>query len=42
MVNSAKNPKQKEHLNRDHTTGRNTNHVNLYNHTTRTLNIEPK
>ena len=37
-----KNPKQKECLNRDHTTGRSTNHINLYNHTTRTLNIEPK
>ena len=37
-----KNPKQKEHLNRDHMTGRSTNHINLYDHTTRTLNIELK
>ena len=42
MVNRAKKSKQKEHLNRDHTTGRNTNHINLYDHTMRTLNIEPK
>ena len=42
MVNSAKKSKQKECLNCDHTTGRSTNHVNLYDHTTRTLNIEPK
>ena len=42
MVNSMKNPKQKECLNRDHVTGRSTNHINLYDHSTRTLNIEPK
>ena len=42
MVNSAKKSKQKECLNCDHTTGRSTNHINLYDHTTRTLNMESK
>ena len=42
MVNSAKKSKQKECLNHDHTTGRSTNHINLYNHTMRTLKIETK
>ena len=42
MVNSAENPKQKECLNHDHMTGRSINHINLYDHTTSTLNIEPK
>ena len=40
MVNSMKKSKQKEHLNHDHTAGRSTNHINLYNHTMRTLNID--
>ena len=42
MVNSMKNPKQKECLNHDHMAGRSTNHITLYDHTMRTLNIEPK
>ena len=42
MVNSTKNPKQKECLNCDHMTGRSTNDINVYDHTMRTLNIEPK
>ena len=42
MVNSTKKSKQKERLNRDHTTGRSTNHINLYDHTMKTMNIKLK
>ena len=33
---------KKNCLNHDHMTGRSTNHTNLYDHTMKTLNIEPK
>ena len=42
MVNSTKKSKQKERLNHYHTTGRSTNHMNLQDHTTKTLDITLK
>ena len=37
-----KKSKQKECLNHDHTAGRSTNHINLYDHITRTLKHRTK